>query len=76
MIPFLKRKDDVSVTAQPDKIQRKPDDEAEEDYDGLAAVSEELCEAIHAKDYKSVAIALRAAFQILDLEPHKEGEHL
>ncbi len=75
MIPFLKRKDEASVSAPAEKIQRKPDEESE-DYDGLTAAAEDLCHAIEAKDYKAAAVALRAAFDLLESEPHHEGEHI
>lgn len=46
----------------------------EEDM-GLMSVAEDLCRAIESKDMKQVAASLRAAFQILDAEPHIEGPH-
>lgn len=74
MIPFLKRKDEASISASPDKIKREPDEGAE--YDGLEAAAEDLCNAIKAEDYKAAAAALRAAFEMLEMEPHREGEHI
>ncbi len=38
--------------------------------------AEELCKAIEAKDYAGAAAALRAAFELLESEPHHEGEHI
>lgn len=74
MIPFLKRKEEASISAPADKIKRDPDDGAE--VDSLEVAAEDLCNAVHAKDYKAAASALRAAFELLDSEPHEEGEHI
>lgn len=74
MIPFLKRKDEASISAPVDKIERKPDEDKE--VDSLEVAAEDLCNAVHAKDYKAAAAALRAAFDLMEMEPHKEGEHI
>ncbi len=74
MIPFLKRKDEASVSIPADKIKREPDDDSEEDYDGLEAAAEDLCHAIKAEDYKAAASALRAAFELMEASPHEEYE--
>jgi hypothetical protein len=49
-----------------------------EDGDGdhaLIACAEDLIRAIHAKDAQSVADAFRAAFEVLESEPHDEAPH-
>lgn len=74
MIPFLKHKNEGSVSAPVESIERKPDDGAE--YDVLESAAEDLCMAIEAKDYKAAAAALRAAFELLESEPHQEGEQI
>ena len=61
------------MTAPSDVLQRKPDQEPE--YDVLESAAEDLCNAVHAKDYKAVAVALRAAFELMDSAPHEEGPH-
>jgi len=76
MIPFLKRDKEASISAAPDKIQRKPDDGAEEDYDGLEACMSELSAALKADDAKAAAIAFRSACELVDSQPHEEGEHI
>lgn len=73
MLPFLKNKHEASMSTEVDSIERKPDEP--EDYDGLEAAAEDLCNAIEAKDYKAAAMALRAAFEMLDAQPHEEGPH-
>ena len=75
MIPFLKRKDDVSISVSPDSIKREPDEDKEEDYDSLEAACEDLCNAIEKKDYKAMAAAWRAGFDLLEMQPHEEIHH-
>jgi hypothetical protein len=41
----------------------------------MEAVAHDLVRAIHARDAKAVAEALKAAFEIADREPHEEGPH-
>ena len=61
----------MSQTADP--IKRKSDSES--DYDMLESASEDLINAVHSKDVKAVCSALRAAFQMLDMEPQEESPH-
>lgn len=76
-LPFLKSKAQTGVIIS----QRKPDGGNElegqegEENQGLGAAAADLIRAVHAKDESAVASALRAAFEILDSEPHAEGEH-
>lgn len=74
-LPFLKPKAVAGVIIS----QRKPDGsnestgmEGDEDA-GLNASAADLIRAIHAKDEARVAAAFRAAFQILESEPHEES---
>lgn len=71
MLPFLKKEASVVVPIETKK--REPDSEPE--YDTLESAADDLISAIHSKDTPSVAAALRAAFDLLDSEPHKEGPH-
>lgn len=73
MLPFLKDNKEGSASA-PVSQQRKPD-EAEE-YDVLESAAEDLCHALERKDYKAIAAAIRAAFELLDSQPHSEGPHV
>lgn len=70
MLPFLKKTLESGAQGPVESVERSPDDES--DYDSLEAAAEDLCSAVHAKDYKGVATALRAAFDILESEPHQE----
>ena len=83
MLPFLKRSKEASVSAVPDVIIRKSDEESpeheamESEHDEmLEVVAQELISSIFKKDEEGVVECLRAAFLLLDSEPHVEGEHL
>jgi len=75
MLPFLKNRYEASSSGPVESMERKPDEGKEEEYDSLESAAEDLCNAIEAKDYKAAAVALRAAFELMDSEPHYEGEH-
>jgi hypothetical protein len=78
LLPFLKPKD-KSVAGLIIK-QRTPDEKPESEQDdssaSIDACAEELIRAVHARDTKAVANAMKDAFTILESEPHKEGEHV
>ncbi len=76
-LPFLKPKAAAGLII----AQRKPDGasnlegmDGEEDQ-GLNAAAADLIRAIHSKDEAGVVSALRAAFELMEEEPHEEGEH-
>lgn len=73
MIPFLKNKE-AGVSMPADSIKREPDEEPE--FDSLESAAEDLCNAVHSKDYKGAAAALRAAFDLMESQPHQEGPHI
>lgn len=74
MLPFLKRKEDSgSVSAAPDHIRREPDDPSDA-YDPLHAAADDLISAVHSKNTKDVAEALRAAFELCDFDYQPDGE--
>ena len=70
MLPFLKKNHESSVSV-PETVTREHD----EDFDSLEVAAEDLMNAVHSKNAKAVASALRAAFELMDSEPHQEGEH-
>lgn len=74
MLPFLKDKKEASVSAPPSTITRESDDESDS-FDSLEVAAQDLCDAIHSRNYKAVAEALRAAFELCESEPHEEGPH-
>jgi hypothetical protein len=75
MLPFLKPKRVAGVIIEKRKADQSPQVEPEDAADqGLDACSEELIRAMHAKDAKGVSAALRAAFEVLESQPHEEAE--
>lgn len=71
MLPFLKNKQEGSMSGPVEPIKREHD----EDYDMLESAAEDLISAVHSKDVKAVASALKAAFEMCDSQPHEEGPH-
>lgn len=74
MLPFLKQRRDAGLIVQTRKPDEKPS-ESEDMGDPVEACAEDLINAIHAKDVRRAAEAMRAAFEIMDAEPHVEGPH-
>lgn len=74
MLPFLKRRDEASASSPVESIKREHDEDHE--YDALESAVEDLFSAFKANDVKAGCEALRAAFEICDLEPHEEGPHV
>lgn len=72
MLPFLKQSQEASASSPIETITRDHDDG---EFDEMEMAAEDLCDAVHAKDYKRVAEALKAAFEICDSQPHDEGPH-
>lgn len=72
MLPFLSRKEG-SASLPADKVKRTPDEPKEDSgSDMLETVIKELFEA---KTDKARAEAFRAAFELLEQEPHEEANH-
>jgi len=76
MLPFMKPKAmSVGVIVR----NRKPDGISAEQPDedsgsgAIDACAEDLMQALQSKDSKAVAAALRAAFEVLESEPHEEA---
>jgi hypothetical protein len=76
LLPFLKKKQPASagVIVQT----RAPDEKPEQDQDDSSAAIEscasELIRAVHSRDAKAMAAALKDAFDILESEPHEEND--
>lgn len=73
MLPFLKKKD--TPAAGLIIKTRTPDEPAESEDDSSAAIescAHALINAVHARDAKSVAAAMKDAFDILESQPHEE----
>ena len=88
MLPFLKLKQSpvaglIMKNRAPDehesKEEDKDDEQPDESDDSSAAIescARDLIRAVKADDIKGVAEAIQSAFEILDSEPHVEGEHI
>jgi hypothetical protein len=76
LLPFLKNKQ-ASVAGVIVK-QREPDEKPESDQDdssaGVESCAQELIRAIHAKDAKSVANAMRDLMEVIEASPEDESE--
>lgn len=73
MLPFLKLNHESNASASL-PVKREPD--SGEDFDTMETAAQDLCDAVHKKDIKAVAAALKAAFDLYESEPHEEGEHV
>lgn len=56
--------------------ERQPDQKDDEDHSGIDACAQDILRAIEQKDPKHLGEALRAAFAIMESEPHDEAEHI
>lgn len=78
MLPFLKNRDKqsggiVHKYKSPDGgIKSEP---TYSDGDDLRECASDLLKAVQSNDINAVAEAIRAAFTILDSQPHEEGPH-
>jgi hypothetical protein len=76
MLPFLKNKN--ANNGGISMVYRKPDEKAEggevQDDHALEAAASDLHKAMQAGDIKAIAKAFRAAFEILESQPHDEYE--
>lgn len=76
MLPFLNKKNQSGITSIVVK-NRQPDETTQESDkdDPIHACASDLIEAVHSKDVKRAAEAMRSAFEILEKQPHEEVEH-
>jgi hypothetical protein len=78
LLPFLKKRQEgyssgvIVKQRQPDEVEDKKDEMSESHM----AFAKDLLQAIESKDVKGIAEALNNAFQIMDAEPHVEGDHI
>lgn len=78
VLPFLKRRNEPGIAGTIIK-NRTPDQKPKEDQEDTSeahkSAASDLLRAIESKDISGIAEALHNAFQIMDSEPHEEGEH-
>lgn len=75
LLPFLKKSKDAGAAAPIESLERKPDEPKDEDFDSLEVAAEDILSAMKANDAKALASALRAAFELLEMQPHQEVDH-
>ena len=74
-LPFMKKRQVAALIIQnrtPDGVKTEGAEDSQDQ--GLMSCAEDLIRAVHAKDAQAVASAMRAAFEILESEPHEEAE--
>lgn len=75
-LPFLRKKQNAAVIIS----HRKPDAKEEgaapdpEDNQALEACAQDIMRAISQNDHKHLALALKAAFDVMESEPHEEND--
>ena len=74
MLPFQKNKTGqvagiIMKTRSPDEDKEPNDDSA-----AIDACAKDLIEAVHSRDTKRVAEAIKSAFEILESMPHEESD--
>jgi len=79
MLPFLKAKQ-AGIAGTIQKFREPDQKEAQEEQDEPSeehmAIAHDVMRAVKADDTKELAKALKAAFEIMDAEPHIEGKHI
>jgi hypothetical protein len=57
---------------------REPDQKEENDSPDayLDACAKDLIDAVHSRDIKKMAQVLKDTFELMESQPHKEGEHI
>lgn len=68
MLPFLRNQHEGSVSAPVESVKRESDEGVE--FDSLEVAMQEL---FSAKSDKERAAAFRAAFELLEQQPHEEA---
>ena len=61
----------ITETRKPDENSAKP--EESNDNEGLEMAAQDLIDAVHNKDPKAAASAMRAAFELMESQPHEEN---
>lgn len=73
LLPFLKNKRKETGVIVQERVSDLPEESTE--ADGLEVAAKDIMSAISGNDHKALAAAIRAAFEILESQPHVEGEH-
>jgi hypothetical protein len=74
MIIMGDKKKHITAIMGPDSEASAEKKDSEPGDEEMHAVSSELIDAVHAKDEKAVAVALRAAYELCDSYADAQGE--
>jgi hypothetical protein len=76
LLPFLKKKPVAGLIIKT-RESDKPEQENEQlnSEEALKACASDLIDAVHNRDIKAAADAMRAAFECLESEPHEENSN-
>lgn len=73
MLPFMKlKKQGAVMQAKPSEGGTEPMNEEEEHSPGIMSAAEDLISAVHSKDARAVADALKAHHEIREMEDYDE----
>jgi hypothetical protein len=75
MLPFLKNHKQAGVIVSTRKPDEKDDQEPSDSSAAMEACAQDIIRAIEQKDSKHLALALQAAFECMESEPHEESPH-
>jgi hypothetical protein len=77
MLPFLKKeRNNSGISMEYRKSDASSENRPDDSEAPLRACAQDLIKAVHSGDDSGVMHAIKAAFEILDSEPHSEGPHL
>lgn len=76
MLPFLKPKLQTGLIVSTRKPDSDEPSEMDEAKDPIEECTEDLIKAVHSRDVKQAAKALKDVFEKLDKMPHEEGPHI
>ncbi len=71
-LPFLKHRPSAGVIVEQRSNTGSAVESPEDKDSSINACAADLIRAVHAKDEAGVASAIRAAFEIMESEPHEE----
>jgi hypothetical protein len=73
ILPFLKRSQEASGSGPAPTVTREPDEP--QDLDGIEVAAQDVLDAVKRSDPKALAEAMKAMFQMMEMEPHDEVSH-
>lgn len=74
ILPFMLKKAQSPGIIVKDRAPDQPEESTDDSNDSIEACAHDLIEAVHAKDTKAAASAMKAAFEIMQSEPSSESD--